>query len=297
VSARGSRCCDPLLVSALACVVAPLVARAATGAGPDGCSGVPAGRRLAASPLVSVGFRLPVGVHALAVDPTRLHSDQPYNSPRSTRRRGAAWARQGSSCILTQPAKLSAADVSQARSPASDEVGDTRVLESRMRGPSSPGRRVYRPEEADRRHSASVDGGAKADRGAPRELSTCAASVAGTASGATQHRSLTPTGAGSPGFLRIRHRAEPVSRAAGRRDRATRQRRIYVGDLPPKSAGVGVGPRRTRRPEGETVPPPRLSRAYHSRATQESDSREGSSAPRVRRRAFRARISSSRMDV
>src|SRR3954471_4901885 len=118
------------VVSALACVVAPRIARRGHRRRAALLIGVPAAGLLVA--MVSFGSWLPALVQRFAVDPNPLLSEQPFIERSIAATRSALGLEE----IHVQPyspaGRLSAADVSRSRL-ANVQVWDTRVLEARMR--------------------------------------------------------------------------------------------------------------------------------------------------------------------
>ena len=240
------------VVSALACVVAPRMARRGYRRRARWLIGVPAAGLLVA--LVSFGSWLPAVVQRFAVDPNPLLSEQPFIG------RSIAATRNGLGLdgIDVHPysptGKLSAADVSQARSRLADvQVWDTRVLEARMRDlvTAAP---FYRPTKPTV-DTVRVAGRRRLTVTSARELDLRRAG--GNGRSWTDERLAYTHGLGLPRFSAtdIERTGQPRLLDAGLR---AGQPRIYFGDLPPKAPGWVVVD--TRRPE---VDVPGSGRAYH----------------------------------
>ncbi len=240
------------VVLALACVAAPHIARRGYRRRARLSIGVPAAGLLVA--LVSFGSWLPAVVQRFAVDPNPLLSEQPFVE------RSIAATRNGLGLDgievhrYSPTGRLSAADVSQARSRlANVQVWDTPVLEARMRDlvtaapfydPGKPTADIV--QEAGRR---------RLTVGSARELDLGRAGGNGR-SWANERLAYTH-GLGLPRFAGtdIERTGQPRLLDAGLRGG---QPRIYFGDLPPKSPEwVLVN---TRRPE---VDVPGSDREYH----------------------------------
>jgi excisionase family DNA binding protein len=238
------------VLSALACVVAPRVARAPRRAAL--LIGVPAAGLLVA--LVSFGSWLPALVQRFAVDPNPLLSERPFME-RSIAATRSGLGLDGIEVHPYSPAgRLSAADVSRARSRLADvQVWDRRVLEARMRDlvTATP---FYRPEKPTV-DTVRVAGRRRVTVGSARELDRRRAG--GNGRSWANDRLAYTHGLGLPRFSAtdIGRTGQPRLLDAGL---GTGQPRIYFGDLPPKSPGwVLVN---TRRPE---VDVPGAGRGYH----------------------------------
>jgi hypothetical protein len=132
------------LVAALACLAAPPLARRGFRRRAGWLLGVPIGGLVVT--LVSFASWLPAVVQRLAVDPNPLHSEQPFIE-RSIAATRHGLGLDGIDVQPYSPGRLSAVDVSRARSRLADvQVWDEPVLESRMRDlvTETP---AYRPEK------------------------------------------------------------------------------------------------------------------------------------------------------
>ena len=239
------------VVSALACVVAPRIARRGYRRRARWLIGVPAAGLLVA--LVSFGSWLPAVVQRFAVDPNPLLSEQPFIG------RSIAATRNGLGLdgIDVHPysptGKLSAADVSQARSRLADvQVWDTRVLEARMRDLVTAAS-FYRPTKPTV-DTVRVAGRRRLTVSSARELDL---RRAGNGGSWANDRLAYTHGIGLPRFSasEIQRNGQPRLLDAGLRNG---QPRIYFGDLPPKSPEWVLA--NTRRPE---VDVPGSGRGYH----------------------------------
>ena len=239
------------VVSALACVVAPRIARRGYRRRAALVTGVPAGGLVVA--LVSFGW-LPAVVQRFAVDPNPLSSEQPFiERSIAATRNGLGLDRTGVH-PYSPTGRLSAADVAQARSRLADvQVWDTRMLEARMRDLVSAAP-FYRPRKPTV-DTVRVAGRRRLTVGSTRELDLRLAG--GNGRTWTNERLAYTHGVGLPRFSAtdIERTGQPRLLDAGLR---AGQPRIYFGDLPPRAPGWVVVD--TRRPE---VDVPGSRRAYH----------------------------------
>jgi len=240
------------VVSALACVVAPRVARSGYRRRAACLIGVPTAGLLVA--VVSVGSWLPALVQRFVVDPNPVLSERPFIE-RSIAATSSGLGLDGIEVRPYSPTgRLTAADVSSARSRLADvQVWDTRVLEARMRDLVSD-TPFYRPEKAtvDTVHA---DGRRRLTVGGARELDLRL--TGGNGRSWANDRLAYTHGLGLPRFSAtdIEPNGQPRLVDA---DLRGGQPRIYFGDLRPKSPSWVLVD--TRRPE---VDVPGSGRGYH----------------------------------
>jgi uncharacterized protein len=229
------------VVLALACVVAPRMARSGYRRRVRLLVGVPAAALVVA--LVSIGSWLPAVVQRYVVDANPLRSEQPFLE-RSIVATRSGLGLDGIEVHRYAPSGgLSAADASRARARLADvQIWDTRVIEPRMRDlvTEAP---YYRPNEPtfdvvrrDRRRRLTIAGAQELDLG---RVDDDARSWASDRLAYTHGLGLprySATDMGSNGQPRLMDAGLGV-----------RQPRIYFGDLPAASPGWVLVD--TRRPE------------------------------------------------